>query len=459
MDTPASNATRLIRPALRSIVFCFSIIVIAMTTMAKPAQASGTVSSGSLASAASCINYPISSNATMAAFLACTAAAAGGVSAALNGGENCCIYAIIGYAPGQCTNGGCIWGYAITYTTGCPANSKVTGTNTCTCNDPYVPDSTQTSCVLTACPANMSGVPCVCKTGYVPNPNGAGCIEEQYTLSVLQDPLPDVEPGASASPYVEVVNAQTQQPKEGAVVNIKVEVDASSGGHDHGESIVKRNKGTLSGCSAGAVPGTIDCTTGPNGRASFNFGAPDASGTHTFTATCISHACSGSKTSEINVKVNGLAPIPSEPSIYALIGGEADKKHHDNHYLTDNALSQLVVLAINYHFLYPNEPVLHLNDASLVWGGKFDIKGNWVGDHGAHRRGTVIDIRANTTSGNIPERLFTDFEDMAANTKLADGGTSANAELHCSSGRDPAVDNCVGDDNRHYHVILLGVDQ
>jgi hypothetical protein len=43
IDAPAFDATRFVRLALRSIVFCFSIIVISSMTMVKPAQASATV--------------------------------------------------------------------------------------------------------------------------------------------------------------------------------------------------------------------------------------------------------------------------------------------------------------------------------------------------------------------------------------------------------------------------------
>ena len=304
----------------------------------------------------------------------------------------------------------------------------------------------------------MSGSPCVCNAGFVPNPNGAGCVQEQYTLSVLQDPQPDVEPGSTRDVVVKVENAKSE-PKSGARVSLKVDVDESSGGHAHGGA--DRDKGSLSGATCD--PPEKYCataTTDANGYASFTFKAPAVSGEHTVTAACVNPACTNTDTGKINVKVAGLIQIPSEPSIYALIGGEADKKHHDNHYLTDNALSQLVVVAINYHFLYPNEPVLHLNDASLVWGGLFDKDGDWDTPHAGHRRGTVIDIRANTAPGNIPESRFTDFKDLVAKVKIKQAGRmiSAQAKLHCSDGFDPTT-KCVGDDNRHYHVILLGVDQ
>ena len=151
-----------------------------------------------------------------------------------------------------------------------------------TCNTGYKPDPTGTSCVPDACPSHAKGTPpsCVCDEGYTFDAAGTNCVLEHYILSALQEPLPDVEPGSSASPYVEVLNALTRQPKEGAVVNIKVDVDDSSGGHDHGSTGgALRPKGTLGSCKAGGVAGTVDCTTGPNGRASVIFCAPGGFGT------------------------------------------------------------------------------------------------------------------------------------------------------------------------------------
>jgi hypothetical protein len=138
--------------------------------------------------------------------------------------------------------------------------------------------------------------------------------------------------------------------------------------------------------------------------------------------------------------------------------------HLGNHYLTGDASIQLWRLAASFYNYQIRKGVakptlLHLNDASLKWGGLFDRDGDWDTPHVRHRKGVVIDIRANTTAGNIPESMFNDFEQLADETKLADGTTAANAELHCSRGRNPSVDNCVGDINRHYHVLLLGVDQ
>jgi hypothetical protein len=172
----------------------------------------------------------------------------------------------------------------------------------------------------------------------------------------------------------------------------------------------------------------------------FNFNAPEASGTHTISATC--DGCTNTATKPVDVKVDGLKPIPPS-GLYALyetdgsVIGAVKSRHESNHYLTPTAANKLLVIAINYHHLYPKDPVLHINDASLMWGGKFDIYGTWKGKHAEHQRGTVVDIRANTRTGAIPSTNFVNFEKFAR-----------------FAGADPYLEN-QGTDLQHYHLRLL----
>lgn len=256
---------------------------------------------------------------------------------------------------------------------------------------------------------------CVLKT-----PKPADC-PDQYTLSLKIVPG-QVEPSGSADIIATVKDGQGQ-PKSGAQVSIKVDVEANSGGHDHHDAT--RPKGSLSGGGS----------TGADGTVSFTFGAPEVSGTHTFTAQCDSPACTNNPvTAKIEVKVDGLAAL-SASQLYTFIG--ANDQHSDNHYLTPTATQNLMKIIEEYNATYPTSR-LHLNDASLKWGGKFDIAGNWAGDHAEHRRGVVIDIRANGEIGSIPLIIFPAFEQIAKDK------AGASAELH-SSGT-----------NRHFHVRLLG---
>jgi hypothetical protein len=417
--------------------------MIPLMTMAKPAHASGTLATPpsllySVSVWAYCIpgtivSYPnpsctmqnvaISCSASSWAGLApCVTAAAGGPVAINNYYGN-----YVGGNPFGSTN-------PVTSHIGCPDHAQVTG-NTCTCTDPYVPEE----------------------------PDKTRCVLEQYTLTLVGmgteiEPSGTVGGGTSTRMgYVSVLGSQTKQPKSGAVVRVTVDVDVSSGGHDHGDNPTRRDRGSISGCKAADVPDAYDCTTAGNGYAQFTFDAPEASGTHNFTATCVSPACTNQDNGKIDVKVDGLWPIP-ESGGWVLIQ-KPGAKHGNGHYLSTPAMDQLRVLAGMYVMNFTGNPVLHLNDSSLIWGGKFDVEGHWTsGDHAGHRRGAVIDIRANKAPGNIPESLFADFEDMAAKTIPAGSTTAAEAQLHCSAGFDPA-NNCVGDDNRHYHVLLLGVDQ
>ena len=108
--------------------------------------------------------------------------------------------------------------------------------------------------------------------------------------------------------------------------------------------------------------------------------------------------------------------------------------------MTTNASIVLQGIAGEWRSLYkPFGPVLHLNDASLERGGYFDIQYLWNrGEHAEHRRGTVIDIRANNLPGAIPRGDFKDFELVARKY-------GAVARLHKQNS-----------DKQHYHVRLFG---
>lgn len=262
----------------------------------------------------------------------------------------------------------------------------------------------------------------------------------------LQNPLADVEPSGttdvyantSSTVYAQVINTQTNQSQAGVQVKFSVNVVANSGGHD-GNHYVMRPNGKLLDCSSGSEVETTVCTTQPDGRATVTFSAPTVSGTHTISAECISPACTGTTSGDINVKVPGLERMPYS-TLYVFVGGEAGKAHTDNHYLTPAALSKIQKLAEIYHSRFPFSPVLRVNDASLVWGGVFDIKGSWTAPHIQHRRGLVIDVRANQLPDAIPNSNDRAFQLMI--TKRLGGSYILENQ---------------GTSNEHYHIHLLGI--
>lgn len=311
----------------------------------------------------------------------------------------------------------------------------------------------------------MSGSPCACTAGLIPDPGGYGCIIESYKIdpASLPEQLADVEPGSSSTATVRVISVQTGLPRQGATVKIHLDVDSTSGGHDHGEGGKRRNRGQISSGSCdiepggwNATPDSYRCTTGPDGYASFTFIAPDASGKHTITATCISGYCGGQEAGWINVKVPSLWPIPAYSQWYALqdsagkVIGAVPGKHSDNHFLTSAAIKKLKTLA-NVYAQISNGFPLYLNDASLIWGGLFDIGFNWATPHAGHRRGTGLDIRAANSGPNnegaVPTTLFDELAKGATDNKI-------KAKLHCTQNGVLKIGTiCSGiPNNRHFHV-------
>ena len=361
-------------------------------------------------------------------------------------------------AAGSIVSGTGYWFYP-SANTSCPSNSTLIGSS-CTCGAGYTPSEDGKSCVLSVCPANMSGSPCACNAGFVPNASGS-CDAEVLTITLsggtsVEPWNSDTDPNhANANlSFKAVVTDQNGQPQAGVDVTVMSVATPNKGGHDHDNN---RPKGWLaetpdkitSQIQAGASQGsgTLSGKTDGSGTLSFTFGAEEASGEHVLNATCT--GCDKpADLVTIDVMVAGLSQIPAS-LFYTMIDddgtviGAVLGKHTDNHYLTSPAASVLWSIAAAYHveqkFYVQNlpPPVLHLNDASLVWGGLLDVDGDWYFDHHEHRRGTVVDIRANSATGAIPSRNFVNFELLAI-----------------QYGADPHFEN-KGKPNQHYHLRIF----
>ena len=60
------------------------------------------------------------------------------------------------------------------------------------------------------------------------------------------------------------------------------------------------------------------------------------------------------------------------------------------------------------------DPLLHVNDASLMLGGKFSINGTWAQiSHELHRLGASLDIRANSQAGAVTPNKRSTFMDCS----------------------------------------------
>lgn len=299
-----------------------------------------------------------------------------------------------------------------------------------------IPDGYGCAVTWIRSPSGLEG-PIPSSTGNVYTLN---CSDLTITLSGGSEVEPSNGSTINTLPFIAtVIDQNTGQPTTNPInVHISLKVDPTSGGHDHGDSTRPRGGiADVQTCTSDA-----ECWSNPtaNGAVVFNFNPTDASGTHTITATC--DGCSNTATANVDVKVDGLKPIPPS-GLYALyevdgsVIGAVAGEHPSNHYLTSGAANKLLVIAINYHHLYPKDPVIYVNDASLMWGGVFDLDADWDTPHEEHRRGSVVDIRANSKAGAIPAVNFDALIRLAKLSKV-------NAKIH-----NP------GETNQHFHVRLL----
>lgn len=272
--------------------------------------------------------------------------------------------------------------------------------------------------------------------------------------------LISIEPGTSTQLLARIYD-QNNRPVPNVGVELKLEAVNQTGGHHHGDDTAVARTGTLDSNAGSAIVAdngkTLTGNTGTNGLP-FDYNAPAVSGDININAKCAGgKSCTQGGARRVWVGIKGLEPIvpasdPASGPLYVLIG--QDGYHPNNHYLTPASIARLQQLAALYRQRFPNDLPLHLNDASLERGGLFDIYWQnpnmgtnrtiwWTPPHREHRRGTVIDVRANKAAGAVPNNpgVRSWFETMITNLPgsflLESQGTS----------------------NEHYHIRLMGVAQ
>ena len=230
-------------------------------------------------------------------------------------------------------------------------------------------------------------------------------------------------------------------PKPGATISFAVEVTPNSGGHEHHD--INRPKGKLS-----AVQGTTDA----NGEVKLTFTAPEVAGIHTIKATCAT--CSNSPAAkEIKVEIPDLIQIPADtqtPPRYVLVGQTSG--HRKNHFVSEGSWKALKLVVDT--FLALGWGQVGINDASLEWGGMFDIEGKWLkpymnnkgkwvtGGHAEHRNGEQVDI-----SFARPASVSMQLRKKAYREVCNNNRTSLSPDIlwHENDGYAP-----------HFHIYLTG---
>jgi hypothetical protein len=278
MNTPAFDAKRFVRPALRSIAFCLSVVLISSMMTVKPAYASGVVS----------LSQNWATNLALGIF--CPAPS-------LSASVAC-------FAQFEIQNPGTYWvdGYCHTPVS-TVLNSATTATYTFSrtnypdCVNPHI--NTKIFQVWsTACPLNSmpTGTTCTCNDGYAPDPTQTKCIPEQYTIA-LSGLGGIVMPNDPSKNTYATVTKNDGTPKSGVQVNLML-------------TVVPENDGLLFSAHVGSISPNGGSTEA-DGRLNFTFTAPVAGGIHTITATCAN--CSNQATGTIKVPGCPVPPLTTPP--------------------------------------------------------------------------------------------------------------------------------------------------
>lgn len=225
-----------------------------------------------------------------------------------------------------------------------------------------------------------------------------------------------VEPGALIEGVEAKVTDCNDRPLAGTLVRITSTPEARSGFHEHDEP--ERPAGGFLGepdqdCGPGPTPGSVECVADQDGRIVLGFAAPKPAGIHKLDARCVSRSCRTPAPITVSVKVEGLVPINTSSNAHFRYVGDTDR-HGQSHHLSSEALGPLTLLARDYFLAYGE--YLRINDASLPWGGLFDIKSErpWLPPHKEHRCGRAIDVRGNGADGEaVPLSRDSSFKSLA----------------------------------------------
>jgi hypothetical protein len=232
-------------------------------------------------------------------------------------------------------------------------------------------------------------------------------------------------------------------PKVGVTVGFGLGVEAYTGGHAHGDlGSIPRPKGKLSKLSG---------ETDANGEIKLTFFADEPAGLHAIVADCAPASCAAPAKHVVKVKVPDLIHIPPDtetPPRYTLVGNVGDSsngyktfQHNLTHYLTEQSWSNLKTLISTFIDLDWGQ--IGINDASLEWGGLFDIEGKWTtsGGHAEHRDGKQVDI-----SFVRPLSISSDKRQKVFDEVCASKGAALPVVLwHQNDGYAP-----------HFHIYLTG---
>ena len=232
-----------------------------------------------------------------------------------------------------------------------------------------------------------------------------------------KDPRPLKAEGKDGKSSYELIAKvmEGSTPKAGVAVTFKVDVIEKTGGHGHHDA--NRPKGSVP--ASGVTDG--------NGEIKLTFLATEVAGSHNITTTCDS--CSNkTAVKKVDVLVPDLIPISPNPPQnadgsykYAFTAvdpghvGTSGGRQRGEYYLTTEALINLESLV--REFATQGWGTIAFNDASLNWGGVYDINNNWRPPHSTHRKGEDIDISFTRAGNPTSKKKQSEFYDKFCEDK------------------------------------------
>lgn len=222
-------------------------------------------------------------------------------------------------------------------------------------------------------------------------------------------------------------------PSSGCDIRLRIEPVEGTGGHDH---IGNRNShiGSLSSNFVLFVEGETDT--------SVEYTSGVVAGTEKILAELMdaSGNVMSTRTISIDVKVPGLEPL-SGGYTYNLTGNSGQTttgscyghaiEHAGNHYGQLYTIGYVTSIALDY-YVETNQK-LGINDMSLMWGGLFDICGNWTPPHTlyyGHPVGLGVDIDPSAQDENSGNYVYVDQDKLNRIANLYHGTRAPEASIH-----------------------------
>ncbi|MBI3585325.1 MAG: hypothetical protein HY096_15415 [Nitrospinae bacterium] len=171
-------------------------------------------------------------------------------------------------------------------------------------------------------------------------------------------------------------------------INFSIEVIESKGHEGHGKHPIDK---------AGKLSLPSSCST-TNGECSVTYTASEIAGREKINGV-VSGYDSIMDSKEVTVKVSMLGAL-AVGDYWRLTGSEGTTTvgkcsgkqitHSGNHHMTLATGYRIARMAQDYYEV--TNTIIGINDASIIWGGLFDVCGDWEKPHKYHREGRSVDI-------------------------------------------------------------------